>query len=459
MRTNKAQRQMGTDIIAGIMNAGTLTKAKRDEILIHASETVTETFKSMQRRYEVKGYDKIIHSLFKYLLEPYFVFNEKLDLDERQTKRILGTLSVYNRVKILELLGRLKGMPEYVYRNYEKKDVKRVIHWIRKAIEQLYTSCHWFQDARMYSTNMYLPDIEKWINGLEIEYIPKTAKIQKELRNQIVEVQKKRNNEPEENNTGQIKYLIPNNNMIHEILETPRMKNMIAINSFFYVPDGERPAGNDWYDTDGNITYDEKEMVTKKPHMMWYDENDLPTCNPNFRIPEKDKVAMVQLTRDAETNEDFEIIYQKELKLFNANDGIAFKQWLTKKVNDLLAYEQALPANESVHTAKAQDLCIRFIKWMDKKEALEKVNDFSHREIIIAHFFKYKAGIENDKTAPQWKQERGEKARQSFYTTLKQSKNYKPHTIEELSKVIELLKEFPTAQKMAINKKAELESL
>lgn len=83
----------------------------------------------------------------------------------------------------------------------------------------------------------------------------------------------------------------------------------------------------------------------------------------------------------------------------------------------------------------------------------------SHREIIIAHSFKYKAGLEDDKTAAQWKTERGEKARQSFYTTLTQSENYKAPTLNELTKVIELLTNFPAAQKMAINKKAEIENL
>ncbi len=86
-------------------------------------------------------------------------------------------------------------------------------------------------------------------------------------------------------------------------------------------------------------------------------------------------------------------------------------------------------------------------------------SEVSHREIIIAHSFKVKAGIKTDKTASQWKNERGEKARQQYYTTLKQSENYKEPTRQELSKVIELLKDFPTAQKMAINKHAELESL
>ncbi len=64
-----------------------------------------------------------------------------------------------------------------------------------------------------------------------------------------------------------------------------------------------------------------------------------------------------------------------------------------------------------------------------------------------------------DKTPAKWKDERGEKARQQYYITLKQSENYKEPTKQELLKVIDLLKDFPAAQKMAINKHAELESL
>lgn len=126
---------------------------------------------------------------------------------------------------------------------------------------------------------------------------------------------------------GQAKYLIPNDNMIHEILETPRMKNMIAINDFVSISNG--------------INSDERKQFDP-------------------------------LKRDAGTNGDFETIYQRELNLFNANDGTAFKKWLNKKVNDLLTYEQALPANESVQTSKAQDVCFRFLEWVQTKEITVK---------------------------------------------------------------------------------------
>lgn len=178
-------------------------------------------------------------------------------------------------------------------------------------------------------------------------------------------------------------YITPgSDNIMNDILKDPRFKNMLTINSFFKVPDGERPAGNDWYDEDGNITYDEKKVVTKKPHMMWYDENDLPTSSPHSRIPEKDKPLVVPLTRDAKTKEDFEAIYQRELKISNTTDGTAFKQWLTKKVNDMLEVEQNLPTNESVHTLKAQDLCIEFLEWLKKKNG----EDVKDRELLTFNF-------------------------------------------------------------------------
>lgn len=191
-----------------------------------------------------------------------------------------------------------------------------------------------------------------------------------------------------ENSTGKKKYVIPNDNMINDILKKPRFKNLIDINYFFYVPNGERPAGNNWFDKDGNKTEDPKKVVTKKPVMMWFDMNDLHTNNPDLRIPEKDKLLMFPLTRDAKTKEDFEFLYKRELKIFNANDGAAFKQWLTKKVTDLLSYEQALSANESVHSAKAQDLCIKFLEWLQTERNKELEKGTINGQAGINHFCK-----------------------------------------------------------------------
>lgn len=179
--------------------------------------------------------------------------------------------------------------------------------------------------------------------------------------------------------------------MIQEILENPRFKNLIKINNFIVIPNGERPSGSVWYDKKGNITNNEKEVVTKKPHMMWYDKDGQPTSNPLNRIPKKDKPSIVPLTRDAETKEDFEFIYQRELKLFGADDGAVFKKWLSKKVNDLLNYEQTLPAIESVYSSQAQVICTRFLEWMDTKEI--KVKKISNPVMALFCYCIDDAGI------------------------------------------------------------------
>lgn len=87
-----------------------------------------------------------------------------------------------------------------------------------------------------------------------------------------------------------------------------------------------------------------------------------------------------------------------------------------------------------------------------------KAEDATHREIILAYNFKVEAGLEQPRTAGDWKKERGYKAYQQYYTVSYGTKN-KPATEKELKKVIELLNDFPTAQKVAINKLAEIQNL
>jgi hypothetical protein len=84
---------------------------------------------------------------------------------------------------------------------------------------------------------------------------------------------------------------------------------------------------------------------------------------------------------------------------------------------------------------------------------------YSHRVHILANQYKAYLDIEPFKHTIDWNKERGEKARQAAYTLSETSKNYKPPTIEELMNVIEFLKDFPEAQKFAINKKEQLERL
>lgn len=86
---------------------------------------------------------------------------------------------------------------------------------------------------------------------------------------------------------------------------------------------------------------------------------------------------------------------------------------------------------------------------------------YSHREHILANKFKAKVNIEKEKTASEWKAERGNNAKNQYYTVIysKNAKNYKAPTVKELKNVIELLEDFPEAQKIAINNKEQLENL
>jgi hypothetical protein len=92
-----------------------------------------------------------------------------------------------------------------------------------------------------------------------------------------------------------------------------------------------------------------------------------------------------------------------------------------------------------------------------QKNELKEV--YSHREYILANQYKHKLGIEPFKHSNDWAKERGDKARQKFYTLTENSTKYKPPTIDELTNVIELLKDFPEAQKIAINKLGSLKNL
>lgn len=106
-----------------------------------------------------------------------------------------------------------------------------------------------------------------------------------------------------------------------------------------------------------------------------------------------------------------------------------------------------------------QILKSNFNEELSKTALLQPTENASHREVIIAHNFKVKAGLKGENSPAQWKTERGEKARQAYYTTLKQSDNYRAPTEKELQKVIQLLNDLPQAQKMAINELEALQSL
>ncbi len=196
--------------------------------------------------------------------------------------------------------------------------------------------------------------------------------------------------------------------------------------------------------------------------------NTVKTLNEIGKLIEKLKKVLLThdvIDYDTETRNFATTILalMERLEYQELRDGV-FSEILNDKENFFIHLEHYLNTNkESNLNDKYSRLKMYFDNYLKEGYRSSQKNDaeseVSHREIIIAHSFKVKAGIKTDKTASQWKNERGEKARQQYYTTLKQSENYKEPTRQELSKVIELLKDFPTAQKMAINKHAELESL
>ncbi len=100
---------------------------------------------------------------------------------------------------------------------------------------------------------------------------------------------------------------------------------------------------------------------------------------------------------------------------------------------------------------------------LDQEENSKKDYEYTHREIMIAHSFKVDAKTAEHKTANQWKQERGNACYNDFYTLQPRTTNkqnpYKAPTKKELQNVVEMLKEDPSAQRLAINKLEQLQNL
>ena len=72
---------------------------------------------------------------------------------------------------------------------------------------------------------------------------------------------------------------------------------------------------------------------------------------------------------------------------------------------------------------------------------------------MIAHEYKRKAGIENHKTANDWKKERGNACYNDYYYLQPGTKNLKIHIKKRhqgIRKVIELLKDYPQLQEQII---------
>lgn len=95
------------------------------------------------------------------------------------------------------------------------------------------------------------------------------------------------------------------------------------------------------------------------------------------------------------------------------------------------------------------------LKQIGKKEESIKQTEIkpTHRETILAHNFLIEAKLADFKTSTQWETEGGAKRKQAFYTLdTNNKKKYRGPNQKELETAIKLLKEYPAAQKIAINK-------
>lgn len=169
-------------------------------------------------------------------------------------------------------------------------------------------------------------------------------------------------------------------------------------------------------------------------------------------------------TRLAESEQDFELIYKREFESKTLIDTTetrkVFNQELINYVNGLTALHKARSTYKDIDI-NTLSLADRFIAYLNNFENELKNNSFiTHREIILVHNLKMEAGTEEFKTSTQWFNEGGAKRKQAFYTLDKNNKNkYKPPNRKELNVAIELLKDFPNAKQIALQKLNELENL
>ena len=170
------------------------------------------------------------------------------------------------------------------------------------------------------------------------------------------------------------------------------------------------------------------------------------------------------------------IVKEFENNLLYCADEISFIKQTIDLVKDHVKNIEAIPVLNSNGLPKEKRRkpnrtqmllpCYRkYIEYLENKlkEYLQPTSPTTtdkatHREVIIADEYKIQAGIEDRKTADYWKRVRGTKAYQQYYTVTYGSKQKAPNE-KELKTVIKLLEDYPTAQKIAINKLAELESL
>lgn len=119
--------------------------------------------------------------------------------------------------------------------------------------------------------------------------------------------------------------------------------------------------------------------------------------------------------------------------------------------------------------AKYKGRCDAADEIFDHVEFTNQINDslftselnessFTHRIVLISNDYKVKARLAKPYTRKELLDVSSQRYKNSF-TLIPKHKEYRAPNIEELRKVIEILREFPEAQKMAINDLDQLENL
>ena len=179
--------------------------------------------------------------------------------------------------------------------------------------------------------------------------------------------------------------------MMEDIIK--QMQPHIDFAGFFTLPDGEKEAGFFWHDKAGNpIELDITQRRNSKL-IQWHNNvKAMPADTPAMVKTIKRQIEgshmvpfkMIQ-TKTAATNEDFELIYQRELTKANAKDGEAFRQWIVRKVTEMAEGEKSLKADDSKRSISTQDVAGKFLVWLAErgKEKQKTPCKKTHKELIM----------------------------------------------------------------------------
>jgi hypothetical protein len=142
------------------------------------------------------------------------------------------------------------------------------------------------------------------------------------------------------------------------------------------------------------------------------------------------------------------------------HDQIHVNDWKWISLNPPgTVYNQQTPVHTSFGIVQVNDNDLNYLKsLLDELFPNQMVNqpetkteplgfEPTLRQIIIAHEFKVKAGLENRKGPNDWKLDFDDYGRQTYYTL--HGKNKKNPDETELKRVIRLLKSYPKAEALA----------